>query len=158
MLQILEIDFENMIGEWVRSNRAHIKVRSVFDPLKFGVWQRLTHRSFVQIIHIVVYQVRRRFRSNERMYLLLACVHLPEHWLRPPRIPRSMNMTISMLVSNSYMCMFQHGVPRETAMYNNARDRDSNSRCNYYGNFRKYRLITRHQFSSTNHCTRRAFG
>ena len=43
-------------------------------------------------------------------------------------------------------------------MYNNARDRDSNSRCNYCGNFRKCRLITRHQFSSTNHCTRRAFG
>jgi len=157
MLQILEIDFENMIGEWVRSNRAHIKVRSVFDPLKFGVWQRLTHRSFVQIIHIVVYQVRRRFRSNERMYLLLACVHLPEHWLRPPRIPRSMNMTISMLVRNSYMCMFQHGVPRETWQCIIMRGIETVTR-DYYGNFRKYRLITRHQFSSTNHCTRRAFG
>jgi len=42
------------------------------------------------------------------------------------------------------------------AMYNNARDRDNNSRRNYCGNFQKYQLITRYQFSNTNHCTRRA--
>ena len=30
--------------------------------------------------------------------------------------------------------------------------------CDFRGNFRKCQLITRHRFSSTDHCTRRAFG
>ena len=70
-----------------------------------------------------------------------------------------MNMIVSMLVSNSNFIRICFRRPTwNLAMYNNARDRDSNSWCNYWGNFWKSRLITRYQFSSTNHCTRRAFG
>jgi len=52
----------------------------------------------------------------------------------------------------SYMCMFQHGIPRETWQCIIMRGIEIVTH-NYCENFRKCRLITRYQFSSTNHCT-----
>ena len=130
MLWILEIDLENITDRW--TGAITLTSKFVFDPSKFGVWQRLTHRLFVQIIHhctihIVTHQVRQWFRTNTCTCYYPAR-YLSEHWLRPPRIPRSMNITISISMSNSNLTRVCFSmtfyVKPGNARYNNARDRD----------------------------------
>ena len=53
----------------IRNDR--INVRSIFDPSKFGIWQRLTHRPSVQIIHAVIHKVRWQFRWVVRTHVLV---------------------------------------------------------------------------------------
>jgi len=55
---------------WANPERSRWRVR-VFDSSKFDVWQRLTHRPSVQIIHVVVHQVWRRFWWVIRTLLLV---------------------------------------------------------------------------------------
>jgi len=51
-------DTRDQLRECGRIRNDRINVRSIFDPSKFGIWQRLTHRPSVQIIHVVIHKVR----------------------------------------------------------------------------------------------------
>jgi len=109
MLRILEIDFENVTHGRIYSDRAHIKIRDVFDLSKSGVGQRLAHSYKLLTSKYIRYGFD---GSYVCIYLLLT--YLFEHWLRLSRIPRSINITISMSVSKVYARMFQHCISRET--------------------------------------------
>ena len=62
-------------NRWANPDRARVKVRSVFDPLKFGVWQWFTHCPSIQIIHLAVPNTT-VLMSRTNPYLLLACALL----------------------------------------------------------------------------------
>ena len=94
----------------------------------------------------------------EPITLLLICAYLPESaaYDRARRTwsyrCRSLTQTLRAYILTSCFTWNQ-------AKCNNAWDRDRNSWYNFHRNFRKYRPKTRqHQFLSTDHCTRWAFG
>ena len=156
MLWILEIDLENITGGWIRSDRTHVKVRSVFE-----IWcMAKVDTSSIHTDYSHCSTSSTTTISMDRMHVLIISVRdlLEFDWDR--RVYRARwtwpyQCRWATRILHAYVSAWRP--TWNMAMYNNARDRDSNLRCNYCGNFRKCRLITRHQFSSANHCTRRTF-
>jgi len=96
-------------------------------------------------------------RTTAYIYCL-ARAYLFEHWLRPSRIPRSINMTMLMSVVQILYLYALTWHPRWSQIRcNSTQGRARNSRCNW-GNFWKCRPTTIHLFLNTDCYIRRVFG